>query len=256
MENILVDLIGTTQIITINRPEYENKLNRLCMEELTIAMKEAETASICRAIILTGNGAYFCNGGELGDFRTQSSLQIREFGERFIRLHTTITNLTKPVVAAVQGHALGGGFSLVEACDLAVAVTGATFGTPEIHAGIAPMMALTGVARLMKRKKAMEMAWLGESFSAKEAQELGLVNWLVEPESLLETTIGLCKRLAEYNPTALALCKGLYQDLDGLDYERQLKSGLQMLVSLLKSVDASEALTAKEEQRLPRWQGQ
>ena len=117
------------------------------------------------------------------------------------------------------------------------------------------MMALTGVVRLAKRKQAMELAWLGEAFSAQAAKELGLVNWLVEPGELMETALGVCRRLADYNPTALELSKGLYQDLDGLIYERQLKTGLQMLVSLLKSADASEALTAKAEARAPKWQG-
>ncbi len=255
MEHILVVPNGTTQIITINRPEKENKLNLACMAELILALKTAEAEAECRTIILTATGSYFCNGGELGDFRTQSSLQIREFGTKFIELHTTITNLTKPVIAAVQGHALGGGFSLVEACDLAVAVHEVTFGTPEIKAGIAPMMALTGVARLVNRKKAMELAWLGEPLTAQAAQKLGLINWLVDAEKLMETALGICQRLAEYNPTALALSKALYQDLDSLTYECQLKTGLQMLVSLLKSADASEALTAQAEARNPKWQG-
>jgi enoyl-CoA hydratase/carnithine racemase len=252
-DTVLTETSNEVHRLAIHRPEVGNKLNIQCMEELTDALKAAEADRLCRAIIITGSGEYFCGGGELGDYRAQSSMQIREFGKSFIRLHLTITGLSKPVIAAVQGPALGGGFNLVEACDLAVASEEATFGVPEIHSGLAPMMALTGVSRSLHRKGVLELALFGEAITARRALEIGLVNLVCDKEKVLEKSMEYAKKLAQKNPTAVSLCKKLYGELDAAGYERQLECGLNMLVALLKSDDAREAFTAREENRSPQW---
>ncbi|MGE5607519.1 MAG: enoyl-CoA hydratase/isomerase family protein [Bacteroidota bacterium] len=254
-QSLSIEVIESTHFLTINRPESDNKLNIPFMTELVRVLKAAETDQSCRVVVLTASGKYFCNGGELGDFRIKSPLQIREFGEAFIDLHTAIHTLSKPVIAAIQGHVMGGGFSLVEACDLAVASEDALFGVPEIRSGLAPMMALTGVSRVFSRKKLMEMALLGEVISAAEAKQIGLVNRVCPKERVIDEALKIAGQLKMNNPTAIALCKKLYRDLDCLPYERQLEAGLSMLVVLLKSEDAAEALTANEEHRLPDWKG-
>lgn len=242
-------------ILALNRPEAGNKLNIEMMTALAEALRENEADPGCGAVILTARGEVFCGGGELGDYRQKSAVEIRRFGESFIRLHTAITRLTKPVIAAVQGDALGGGLSLVEACDLAVAADEASFGVPEIRTGLAPMMALTGVRRVRSRKGCLEMALLGESVSAARAQEIGLINWICPRSRVLDQALAIAGRLAAANPTAVALCKKLYAQGDALPYERQLEAGLDTLVALLKSEDAAEALTAREEKRPPVWRG-
>lgn len=231
---------GKIWILTINRPEQTNKLSIQTMNELVCALKEAEGDEDCRVVILTGEGEYFCNGGELGDYQRQSSMEIRNFGESFINLHLAITGLSKPVIAAVQGHALGGGFNLVEACDLAVASEEAKFGVPEINSGLAPMMALTGVSRTLGRKGAMELSFLGESITAQKAREIGLVNWVCPQEEVLERAREIAQRLAGFNATAINLCKKLYQRIGAAEYRRELEQGLDMLVTLLKSADAGQ----------------
>lgn len=241
--------------ITIANGQKNNKLDIPCMDELSLALQKADGNSECRVVILTAQGEYFCSGGELGDFRLKSPLAIREFGESFIALHTTIIKLKKPVIAAVQGHALGGGFNLVEACDLAVASDEATFGVPEMHAGLAPMMALAGLARVLTRKGVMELALFGDPISADRAKEIGLINWVGKKEEVMRQAIGLSKRLTTASPAAVATCKRLYYEADALNYQRQMECGLSMLVSLLKSEDAAEALQAKEENRDPVWRG-
>lgn len=243
------------EILILDRPGQENKLNIPCMTQLVRALRAAEADPSCRVVILTAKGPYFCNGGELGDFRRKSPLAIRDFGKAFIDLHTTIVTLTKPVIAAVQGNVMGGGFSLVEACDLAVVAEEAVFGVPEIKTGLAPMMALTGVARVFPRKRVLEMAYFGEGISAAEACQYGLVNRVCPRAQVMEEALALAAKIAEKNPTAIGLCKKLYSDIDNLDYKRQLETGLNMLVSLLKSEDAAEALTAREEGRPPVWTG-
>jgi|LSQX01.1.fsa_nt_gb enoyl-CoA hydratase len=229
---------GKICILTINRPEMNNKLSIQAMNELVTALKQAEKDDDCKVVILTGQGDYFCNGGELGDYRKQDSMQIRRFGDSFIALHTTISGLAKPVIAAVQGHALGGGFNLVEACDLAVASEEAEFGVPEINSGLAPMMALTGVIRTLGRKGAMELSLLGTSISAHKAKDIGLVNWVCPKDQVLEQAIETATKLADFNSTAISLCKKLYQQLGAADYMSQMENGLSMLVALLKSEEA------------------
>lgn len=241
------------RILAINRSEQQNKLNIACMDTLRGLLQEAETDESCRVVVLTAVGDYFCNGGDLGDYRLQSSVDIRRFGQAFIRLHSLISGLEKPVLAAVQGDVFGGGMSLLEACDLAVAAEDARFGTPEISAGIAPMMALAGVVRVANRKRTMQMALLGETMDANEALAMGWVNWICPREELMQTVFQIADKIAERNPVAVSHCKKLYSQVGAARYESQLEAGLGMLVSLLKSDDAAEALRARQEQALPRW---
>jgi len=240
-------------ILTLNCPEQSNKLNIPVMRELTDALLAADHDLACRVVVLTGKGEYFCGGGDLGDYRTQSSVAIRQFGEAFIELHMTIVKLSKPVIAAVQGHALGGGLNLVETCDLAVAAEDAEFGLPEMRFGIAPMMALTGLNRVASRKGVMEMALLAETVSAQKARSMGLINWVCAKDSVLTSAVTIAQKLTTGNPVAIALCKRLYYEADALNYQKQLENGLHMLVALLKSDDAAEAMAARQENRLPVW---
>jgi len=252
---IRIEKSGKAHVITIARPEQSNRLNIGCMDELLQALNEAETDPGCGAVVLTGTGPWFCNGGELGDYRTQTPVEIGLFGKSFIRLHLAVCNLEKVVIAAVQGDTLGGGVNLLEVCDLAVASDDATFTMPEMSVGIAPMMALAGLSRVRTRKNAMEMSLLGKPISAAKAQEIGLVNWVCPRSEVLGRAVELAGEIAGRNPVAVAMLKKLYRQIASPDYERQLENGLSMLISLLKSSDAAEAVSAREENRKPVWQG-
>lgn len=247
------EIIKNTYVITINRPEIENKLNIGCMDEISASLKKAEADPDCKCVILTSVGEYFCNGGELGDFRYKSPMEIRAFGESFVNMHTTISGIKKPVIAAVTGHALGGGMNLVEVCDLAVASDDVMFGVPEMKSGLAPMMALTGVTRVASRKAAMEIALFGDSMTAHRALERGIVNIVCDRKEVMDKALEMAERIAKSNPVAVSLCKGLYQKIGSANYRQNLESGLDMLVSLLKSEDAAEVLNAKEQKREPVW---
>jgi enoyl-CoA hydratase/carnithine racemase len=115
------------------------------------------------------------------------------------------------------------------------------------------MMALSGLSGLLSRKGVMELALFGEPITSSRAVETGLVNEICKNEEVLNLAIKRAKKLAEFNPTAIALCKKLYAESEALTYKKRLESGLNMLISLLKSDDAAEALTAIEEDRKPRW---
>lgn len=242
-------------ILTLNCPEQTNKLTIPIMQELTAGLLSTEADPDCRVVILTGAGECFCDGGNLGDYRAQSPFEIRQFGDAFITLHMTIVKLTKPVIAAVQGHAHGGGLNLVEACDLAIAALDAEFSVPEMRFGIAPMMALTGLGRVLSRKGVMQLALFAEMISAERAMEFGFLNWVCAKEEVLKEAKAIAGRLVNMSPVAMASCKRLYYEADALNYQKQLESGLNMLVTLLKSDDAAEAMTARQENRKPVWSG-
>ena len=253
-QNIKEDIVEKTYILTINRPEADNKLNIECMDEIAASLRKAESDSECRSVILTNSGKFFCSGGELGDFRCKSSMEIRKFGESFINMHMTICGISKPVIAAIKGHALGGGMNLVEACDLAITEENVLFGVPEMKSGLAPMMALTGVKNVLSRKGAMELSLFGDCIAAQRALEIGLVNRVCpKQDDVMDEALKMAQRIANSNPVAVSLCKGLYQKTGNTQYRQNLESGLDLLISLLKSEDAAEALTAAEENRIPVW---
>ncbi len=246
---------GRVRVLTINRPAAANKLSNCCLDELAGALEAFEADLACGAVVLAAAGDCFCSGGELGDCRTESPIDMRAFGNRFVRFHMAIVQSSKPVIAAVEGPAHGGGFSVVEACDLAVASSAATFAVPEINFGLAPMMALAGLARVLTRKRVMELSLLGEIIPASRALQLGVVNWVTEPGAVMPKAMEVAERLSRASPTALATCKRLYYEADALSYQRQLECGLSMLITLLKSEDAAEAVTAREAGRAPAWKG-
>ncbi len=242
--------IGT---ITINRPEITNKLNIECMNEICSAIEQMENNPATQVIVLAAIGDYFCNGGELGDFRIKSPDEIRAFGDAFVKLHTRIQSSSRIVIAKVQGKVLGGGFSLLEACDLAVASDDAVFGVPEMSGGLAPMMCMVGLNRAVSHKRLKEMSFTAEPVDAQTALNLGIINRVCPKEELEKTVVTFAKRFTNLNPTAVAYTKLMYTSIDGLDYRKQMERGQDLLVGLLKSPNLKEVLDAKDENRAPCW---
>lgn len=236
----------------INRPEAANKLSIECMQEIQQALADASAAK-CNGIILLGQQDMFCSGGELGDFRKKSSTEIMAFGNAFIALHLAICNCPIPVIAAVEGDALGGGFSLVEACDFAVGAKTAEFAIPEILNGLAPAMGLSGIFSNLTKKQVMELGLWGTSLSADRAVELGLLNFAVSRDEVLPKAVWIARQFENASPTAVRLFKELYVDMGLHAYDARLKMGRSMMLELFKSIDGAEVLNSKEEGRAPVW---
>ncbi len=230
-----------------------HRLSVPSMREAAAAVRGFGAEADCRAVVLEAEGEYFCAGGELGDFRKKTVEDILAFGDAFIDLHTAIVETPVPVVAKVQGHAFGGGANLVEACDLAFAAEGARFAVPEITGGLAPMLAMSGLFRDLSRKQAMAMALLGEPLSAAEAERLGLVNKVFPAAGLEPGVDAAVEQLIANSPSAINLSKRLYLAIDPVDYRKRLLAGQALLVALLKSDSAREALDAADAKRSPKW---
>lgn len=255
-EDILVEETENICLIRIHRPYCNNKLSINCMEEIKHVLDKKSRDTSCHCFILAGGEDFFSSGGELGDYRKKDTLEIKEFGNAFINLHKAIKYCPKPVIAAVEGHAFGGGFSLVEACDLAIAAESALFAVPEILDGLAPAMGLSGIYSQLTKKEVMSLGLLGTNLTAQQALEHGLVNYVVPKKDVINYAVELGKSFKDKNPAAVRLFKELYSNMGFLDYERRLHLGEAMMVALLKSNEGMEVLSAKEENREPVWKNQ
>lgn len=232
---ITVEYRKSLHLIRINRPETANRLSIICMEELEQELKRASKMDSCRAVVLYGDDEWFCAGGDLGDYRKKSISEIKEFGSAFINLHLAVQKCIRPVIAAVEGKAYGGGCSLVEACDLAVAAESAEFAVPEILDGLAPAMGFSGLFTNLRKKEAMAMALFGEKLTAGRAKELGLVNMVVSEGEALPRAIKMAERFCDLDAVSVSFFKEMYADMGQRGYENRLRTGQAMMVSLFKA---------------------
>src|SRR6185295_15584291 len=196
-ENLLVETRDAVAIVTINRPEKRNALNDRTMEELDAAFAALGSDPAVRGVILTGAGEKaFVAGADIGELSTQTPVDGKERSIRGQKVLDRIENLGKPVIAAVNGFALGGGCELAMACHVRLASDTAVLGTPEVTLGI--MCGYAGTQRLPRlvgKGRALEILLTGEMVDAAEAHRIGLVNKVVPREQLLAEAEGLLRKM-------------------------------------------------------------
>ncbi|AGK61701.1 Enoyl-CoA hydratase/carnithine racemase [Archaeoglobus sulfaticallidus PM70-1] len=241
-------------IARLNRPNAFNALNEEVVDGLEELIRKVRTEKDIRAVIITGSGRAFSAGADIKMFLRSETFQARDIIERLGRVLEEFEDLDVPIIAAINGFALGGGCELAMACDMIIASENAVFGQPEINIGIIPGAGGTQrLARLIGWKKAMEYCLTGEKISAKEAEKLGLVNKVVKAEELEKAAMELARTIAEKSPTAVMLVKqavnrGYKMSLkDGLAYERDL------FALAFSSEDAKEGFSAFVEKRMPNF---
>ena len=228
--NLLVADDGAVRTVTINRPDKLNALNREVLSELRIAFGQAAADDAVRVVILTGAGEKaFVAGADISEMSGLTPVQLRDFSRHGQALMTAIERLGKPVIAAINGFALGGGFELAMACQLRIASDTARIGQPEVKLGLIPGFGGTQrLLRLAGRGAALELCLVGDPIDATRAFQLGLVNRVVAAADLDAEAITLASKLAALAPQALrgvidAIAHGGESSLDqGLDYETQL----------------------------------
>jgi len=220
---------GGVRRITINRPEKLNALNRETIGELAIAFQQAKHDDTVRAIVLAGSGEKaFVAGADITELATLTAQQAQEFSRKGQQMMLGIERLGKPVIARIQGFALGGGMELAMSCHLRVASDKAKFGQPEINLGVIPGFGGTQrLLRLAGRGPALELCLIGAPIDASRALALGIVTRVVPAEKLDEEIDALAQQLAQSAPHALAgiidaVNVGGESAIDvGLDYETQ-----------------------------------
>ena len=240
-------------ILTLNRPEVRNALNSKLLQELELAIDEASLSADLRVLLITGGGdRAFCAGADLKERLTMSESEVRSFLSAIRRLFVKIEELSLPVIAAINGFALGGGTELALACDLRVAVADATLGLTETRFAIIPGAGGTQrLPRLIGIPLAKELIYTGRQVSAQEALAKGLVNRIAPRDKLMEVCLELAGEIAKAGPVAVAQAK--FAINKGQDVE--LHTGLAIEASAYETCipteDRIEGLEAFKEKRQP-----
>lgn len=216
-------------IVTIDRPEALNALNSQVLSDLDAVLDQVEADEAVYVVILTGAGRSFVAGADIGEMKGFTSADGRKFGVHGGSVFLKLENLSKPVIAAVNGFALGGGCELAMACDIRIASTRAKMGIPEVTLGVIPGFGGTQrLPRLVGLGKAVELLATGRPYKAEECREMGLVNQVVAPEELLERCLELAEAISRNSTGAISYgkqCMGTGLELDlarALDFEQRV----------------------------------
>ena len=219
-ELLTFDVADRIATITVNRPDKLNALNDALMAELAVAMREAGERDDVRAVLLTGAGRAFVAGADIAELVDQSATEGKARAERGQQTFRLFETSRKPTLAAVNGFALGGGCELAMACHLRIASEKARFGQPEVKLGIVPGYGGSQrLPRLIGKGRALELLLTGDMIDAAEANRIGLVNRVVAPDALIETSRGILTTIIANGPLAVAHCieavdRGLDMSLD------------------------------------------
>jgi enoyl-CoA hydratase len=256
-ENILVEVREPVAVVTLNRPKVLNALNAATLRELGAVLDELASNAAVRAILLTGAGEKaFAAGADIQELAAVSALDGQALAARGQRLFDRIENCGKPVIACVNGFALGGGCELALACTLRIASETAKFGQPEVKLGIIPGYGGSQrLPRLVGKGTALKMILTGEMISAQEALRIGLVEEIVAPSELLARGEQIARAIAAQAPLAVEKCLEAVH----AGYDLPLRQALDLEASLFglccATEDKAEGTKAFLEKRAAEWKG-
>jgi enoyl-CoA hydratase len=256
-ETLLLERSDVYAVVTLNRPKVMNALNRALFTELDDAFTSLATDSDVRAIILTGAGEKaFAAGADINEMAALSAIDGQQMARRGQAVFRKIETCGKPVIAAIQGFALGGGCELAMACTIRIASEAARLGQPEVKLGLMPGYGGTQrLPRLVGRSAALKLLLTGDMVGAEEAFRLGLVDEVVPAEALMARAETLARAIAQQAPLAMAGC---LRSVDS-GYDLPIEAALELEASLFgltcATEDKAEGTRAFLEKRAPSWQG-
>jgi enoyl-CoA hydratase/carnithine racemase len=219
---------GAVRVLSMNRPDKRNALNTALTQALLDALRAADADEAIASVVLTGAGAGFCAGADLSefkDFTPDKQPLVDARAELSMQLHLAFPTLSKPVVTAINGPAMGGGAGLAIAGDLAVMAEEATLGYPETRHGIVAATVMANLVRQAGRKAAFELVALGEPVSASRALALGIVNRVVPRAQLMDEALAMAGKLAAVSRPAMQLTKQLFHEAADLPLAQALERG-------------------------------
>lgn len=249
-DSVNYELIDTTALITLDEPSKLNALSPGIRSGLITAMAKADEDPQVRSIIITGAGdKSFCAGADISGFEFTTTY-AKQFIDKVLDVLALPENTSKPVIAAVNGYAFGGGFEIAIASDFIIASERAKFGVPEIQLGLLPGFAIVRLAELVGRQMAKYLSMTGEPISALEAKDLGLVLKVVAHDELLEQAFELADKLASKPQMAIRYAKSVYnRELGGAD----ITYAKDVMPFLFLDEDTLEGVTAFREKRQPKF---
>jgi len=248
---VLTEVRGTVLIVTLNRPEAKNAANKALAEGVAAAMDRLDSDNDLRVGIITGAGGTFCSGMDLKGFLAGERPYVA--GRGFAGL--TEAPPRKPLIAAVDGYALAGGFEIALACDMIVANVDSKFGIPEVKRGLAAAAGgLVRLPRQIPQRLAMELALTGDFISAARAYEMGLINRIV-PGVALDGALELAEAISANGPLAVAASKQVIREQQDWSQADQWAKQHELTAAVFTSNDAREGAAAFAQKRAPNWSG-
>jgi len=258
-QKILLTKEDSVATVTLNRPERMNSFDFPTLRELLSSLEQIAADPEVRAVVLTGSGRAFCAGADLNVMRESSdpaSVVLKGLTALFHPIISTLRRMDKPVIAAVNGFASGGGFSLAVACDIVIAAEGARFNAAYVNIGLSPDGSLTYLLpRLVGLQRAAQLFFTGEQVDAEKGYELGFVNQVVKAEELMDVVGTLAKRLAAGPTFAIARAKQLLNRSFHESLETQMENERGGVAACGATEDLREGVTAFLEKRPPQYKG-
>ncbi|MEG2708957.1 MAG: enoyl-CoA hydratase-related protein [Vagococcus sp.] len=257
-ENVLLSIEEGIATLTINRPKNLNALNQQTLEEIEAAVYEIKGNKEVKVLVVTGAGEKaFVAGADIKEMASKNALEAREFSIIGNRAFKAVDDLEIPVIAAINGYALGGGLELAMACDIRFASTKAVAGLPEVNLGVIPGFGGTQrLSRIVGVSKALELLYAAVNVKAEEGQRIGLFNQVFEPEALMEETMKYAKKITTKGPIAINFAKQAVK----VGYEMPLDKALGLESELFGLVfsteDQTEGMTAFVEKRSAEFKNQ
>ncbi len=258
MSNVLFEKDDGIAIVTINRPKALNALNFDTLQELDQCFREMDKDESVEVVVLTGSGEKaFVAGADIAFMQELDSIKARSFGVMGQGVLDRIEQFPRPVIAAVNGFALGGGCELAMACDIRVASANAKFGQPEVNLGVIPGFGGTQrLPRLVGKGRASELLFTGDIIDAKEALRIGLVNKVVEGERLMDVCRNMAGKISSKGPLAISLCKEAVNNGLEMDLGRACQYEVDLFGLCYTSDEQKEGMRAFIEKRPPNFKGQ
>lgn len=252
-ENILVETTGRVGVITLNRPKALNALNSATMTEVTAAVGELDSDNAIGCIVITGSEKAFAAGADIKEMSTKTATEMYTLD--FFAGWDALTRARTPIIAAVNGYALGGGCELAMMCDIIIAGDTAKFGQPEVNLGVTPGMGGSQrLTRAIGKSKAMEMCLTGRQMGAEEAEGSGLVARVVPAEELVDAAKDLAEEIAQKSLVATTMIKEQINAVDELSLSQGLMYERRTFHSIFASEDQKEGMQAFTEKRKANFQ--